>query len=232
MPIDKDISIHLSCQQFECNRFDINEARSVLFFRSNRRSDEVACPFCGGRVHVYDSACTTLKDMPLWFGVPLELEVEHHRYRCTCCGGSQGPQGEGRCAEGGCSMRILFGRQEGPQVRSKGGEPPVLHRQGSKMGSPLECPKPLLRECTKPGFDSGGPQRPCALPCDEGGDVQTLRTQGPRRSPAWLDAVVLRCQEDRLRPPKRGLLLHPRKVSLDSIRQRFIPEENVKSQTF
>lgn len=90
MPMDKDISIHLSCQQFECNRFDINEARSVLLFRSNRRSDEVVCPFCGGRVHVYDSACTTLKDMPLWFGVPLELEVEHHRYRCTCCGGSFG----------------------------------------------------------------------------------------------------------------------------------------------
>ena len=88
MPMDKDISIHLSCQQFECNRFDINEARSVLLFRSNRRSDEVVCPFCGGRVHVYDSACTTLKDMPLWFGVPLELEVEHHRYRCTRCGGS------------------------------------------------------------------------------------------------------------------------------------------------
>lgn len=81
MPIDKDISIHLSCQQFECNRFDINETRTVLLFRSDRRSDEVACPFCGGRVHVYDSACTTLKDMPLWFGVPLEFEVEHHRYR-------------------------------------------------------------------------------------------------------------------------------------------------------
>lgn len=62
MPMDKDISIHLSCQQFECNRFDINEARSVLLFRSNRRSDEEVCPFCGGRVHVYDSACTTLKD--------------------------------------------------------------------------------------------------------------------------------------------------------------------------
>lgn len=48
MPIDKDIRIHLSCQQFECSRFDVGEERSVLFFKSNRRSDEVVCPFCGG----------------------------------------------------------------------------------------------------------------------------------------------------------------------------------------
>jgi transposase len=85
MLIDKNISIHLSCQQFECNHFDISEDRSVLLFRSKQDSRDVICPFCGGRVHVYDSASTTLKDMPLWFGVPLNLEVEHHRYRCTCC---------------------------------------------------------------------------------------------------------------------------------------------------
>lgn len=88
--MDKDIRIRLSCQQFECSRFDISESKSVLFFKSNRRSDEVVCPFCGGRVHVHDRASTTLKDMPIWFGVPLKLEVEHHRYRCTCCGGGFG----------------------------------------------------------------------------------------------------------------------------------------------
>ena len=90
MLIDKDIEIHITCQQLECSRFDIEEDRSVLLFRSNRKSGEVVCPFCGGRVHVHGRAITTLKDMPLWFGVPLELEVEHHRYRCTCCGGSFG----------------------------------------------------------------------------------------------------------------------------------------------
>ena len=90
MLIDKDISIHLSCQQFECSRLDMNESKSVLLFRSSQDSRDVVCPFCGGRVHVHGKACTTLKDMPLWFGVPLELEVEHHRYRCTCCGGSFG----------------------------------------------------------------------------------------------------------------------------------------------
>ena len=81
MLIDKDISIHLSCQQFECSRLDIDESKSVLFFKSNRGSGEEVCPFCGCRVHVHGKSSTTLKDMPLWFGVPLELEVEHHRYR-------------------------------------------------------------------------------------------------------------------------------------------------------
>lgn len=90
MLVDKDISIHLSCQQFECSRFNVEEDKSVLLFSSNQRIDEVACPFCGGRVHVHGRASTTLKDMPIWFGVPLELEVKHHRYRCTCCGGSFG----------------------------------------------------------------------------------------------------------------------------------------------
>lgn len=77
MLIDKDIEIHITCQQLECSRFDIEEDRSVLLFRSNRKSGEVVFPFCGGRVHVHGRAITTLKDMPLWFGVPLELEVEH-----------------------------------------------------------------------------------------------------------------------------------------------------------
>lgn len=90
MLIDKDIEIHITCQQLECSRFDIEEDRSVLLFRSNRKSGEVVFPFCGGRVHVHGRAITTLKDMPLWFGTPLDLEVEHHRYRCTCCGGSFG----------------------------------------------------------------------------------------------------------------------------------------------
>lgn len=34
-------------------------------FRSNQRIDEVICPFCEVRVHVYDKVHTTLKDMPV-----------------------------------------------------------------------------------------------------------------------------------------------------------------------
>lgn len=85
MLVDKNISIHLSCQQFECNSFEISEENSVLKFVSSRNSTEETCPYCGGRVHVYDSGRMILKDMPLWHGLPLSLDVNHHRYRCTVC---------------------------------------------------------------------------------------------------------------------------------------------------
>ena len=85
MLVDKDISIHLSCQQFECNTFEINSENSVLRFFSTRSSSEEVCPYCGGRVHVYDNDHMVLRDMPLWHGLPLKLDVEHHRYRCTVC---------------------------------------------------------------------------------------------------------------------------------------------------
>ena len=45
MLIDKDIRILLSCQQFECNRFDIRGGQVVLFFSSIRNSGNVVCPF-------------------------------------------------------------------------------------------------------------------------------------------------------------------------------------------
>ena len=88
MLTDKDISIHLSCQQFECNSFEISSVNSVLKFASTRESSDEVCPHCGGRVHVYDNGRMMLKDMPLWHGLPLSLDVHHHRYRCLTCGRS------------------------------------------------------------------------------------------------------------------------------------------------
>ena len=88
MLVDKDISIHLSCQQFECNSFEISPMNSVLKFESTRTGSDETCPHCGGKVHVYDNGRMVLRDMPLWHGVPLKLDVGHHRYRCTVCGRS------------------------------------------------------------------------------------------------------------------------------------------------
>ena len=82
MLIDKDISIHISCQQFECNRLEIDPDNSVLRFASTRSSSEEVCPYCRGRVHVYDNDHMMLRDMPLWHGLPLNLDVQHQRYRC------------------------------------------------------------------------------------------------------------------------------------------------------
>ena len=88
MLTDKDISIHLSCQQFECNSFEINPESTVLRFESTRKSSDEVCPHCGGRVHVCDNGRIVLKDMPLWHGLQLALDVGHHRYGCTVCGRS------------------------------------------------------------------------------------------------------------------------------------------------
>ena len=55
MLVDKDISIHLSCQQFECNSFEIGSECTVLRFESTQESSEEFCPHCGGRVHVCDN---------------------------------------------------------------------------------------------------------------------------------------------------------------------------------
>jgi transposase len=88
MLVNKNISIHLSCQQFECDRLEINSDNSTLSFVSRRSSSDEVCPHCGGRVHVYDSGRMLLKDMPLWHGLPLSLDVHHHRYRCLTCGRS------------------------------------------------------------------------------------------------------------------------------------------------
>ena len=87
MLIDKDISIHLSCQQFECNTFEINETESRLKFTSVQKTEEVECPFCR-RNHccIQDTHKIELRDLPLWIGVRQTVEVELHRYMCNGCG--------------------------------------------------------------------------------------------------------------------------------------------------
>lgn len=87
MLIDKDISIHLSCQQFECNTFEINETESRLKFTSVQNTEEVECPFCR-RNHccIQDTHKIELRDLPLWIGVRQTVEVELHRYMCNGCG--------------------------------------------------------------------------------------------------------------------------------------------------
>ena len=68
----------ISVQQFECNSFEIGSECTVLRFESTQESSEEFCPHCGGRVHVCDNGSMLLKDMPLWHGLPLNLDV------CIC----------------------------------------------------------------------------------------------------------------------------------------------------
>lgn len=87
MLINKNISIHLSCQQYECNSFEVLETESLLRFKSTQKTEEVICPFClKSHVHIHDTYTITLKDVPLWIGVKQTVEVELHRYLCLECG--------------------------------------------------------------------------------------------------------------------------------------------------
>ena len=85
---EEDIEISLKCQQFECQTYmrSSDEKQSVLIFESKRNTEDVSCPYCGGKVHICDLTSKCLRDMPIWSGVAQEVNFVCHRYRCTQCG--------------------------------------------------------------------------------------------------------------------------------------------------
>lgn len=85
---EEDIAIELKCQQFTCKCYmrDLEETESVLLFESRQKTEEVECPHCKGKVYVDGYGQTSLKDMPVWYGMAQELTFLCHRYECTRCG--------------------------------------------------------------------------------------------------------------------------------------------------
>lgn len=85
---EEDIAIELRCQQFLCKCYmrDLNEERSVLWFKSEQKTETVSCPYCRGRVYSDGYGQITLKDMPVWYGMAQALTFECHRYECRQCG--------------------------------------------------------------------------------------------------------------------------------------------------
>ena len=86
-----DIQVSFSCQQFQCNSFEIFvednvETGMCLYFHSTKHTNVVRCPRCGGPVHVYGRRETTLKSFPIWPQIPVECHVEYHQYHCCQCG--------------------------------------------------------------------------------------------------------------------------------------------------
>lgn len=51
-----------------------------------RDTNTIKCPFCGGKVEIYESYETRLRDMPIEPGTRNYVIVSYHRYRCTHCG--------------------------------------------------------------------------------------------------------------------------------------------------
>lgn len=84
---DKDIAIELKCQSFVCKTYMQNEegTESVLIFESKQRTEDVNCPFCGGKVNICDLTNKHLRDVPIWPGMTQELSFLCHRYRCISC---------------------------------------------------------------------------------------------------------------------------------------------------
>ena len=85
---EKDIAIELKCQQYVCKSYmrDREEKQSVLLFESKQETKDVRCPHCQGEVYGDGYGHTTLKDMPVWYGIAQELTFLCHRYECTRCG--------------------------------------------------------------------------------------------------------------------------------------------------
>ena len=85
---EENIAIELKCQQFvsKCYMRDLEEKKSVILFESMQETKDVECPHCKGKVYADGYGRTTLKDMPVRYGMAQELTFLSHRYECTRCG--------------------------------------------------------------------------------------------------------------------------------------------------
>ena len=85
---EEDIAIELKSQQYvsRCYMRDLEEKQSVILFKSTQVTEDVRCPYCQGKVYADGYGPTTLKDMPVWYGMSQEITFLCHRYECTQCG--------------------------------------------------------------------------------------------------------------------------------------------------
>lgn len=83
----ENTSIVVNCQGFEAKgiEYNLEGTRSVFMFRSQRQSDSVRCPYCGGNVYEHGLFTYNLRDMPVTPKVEQNLHFEGHRYRCKEC---------------------------------------------------------------------------------------------------------------------------------------------------
>lgn len=82
-----DIGKIFNCQEFVSTVFEISEEfkKTILMLTSQKETSEVTCPYCGGKVNIYDTYEMTLKDMPILPEYESNVHCTAHRYRCTEC---------------------------------------------------------------------------------------------------------------------------------------------------
>lgn len=86
MPLIDNITIKLSCQQYESTSYELGEEKSVIRLESRGKGSDAFCPYCRStHCHIQGRQETRLKDMPVWSGIRQEAEVAYHRYICLDC---------------------------------------------------------------------------------------------------------------------------------------------------
>lgn len=86
MPLIDNITIKLSCQQYESTAYELREDKSVIRYESTGKGSDAVCPYCkSAHCHIQSRQETRLKDMPVWFGTKQEADVAYHRYICLDC---------------------------------------------------------------------------------------------------------------------------------------------------
>lgn len=83
-----NINVDFVCQGYRATNFGMSpdKKQSALFFKSERITEEVKCPICGGRANIHESYNTHLKDTPILYGVEHRLVFFGNRYKCVDCG--------------------------------------------------------------------------------------------------------------------------------------------------
>ena len=87
MLFDQIIANNPSLQPYEYISTEITEdgKQWLLHLKSGRETEDVACPYCNGPVHVCGNYSMRLRDMPVYPGTRQDVEANYHRYRCQKC---------------------------------------------------------------------------------------------------------------------------------------------------
>lgn len=72
-------------EQFEFINFQENTYFTLINLREIPSTSEIACPHCGGKVHIHDYTDYHLKDMPQEIGHRQIIRIRRCRYICQSC---------------------------------------------------------------------------------------------------------------------------------------------------
>lgn len=84
------ITFNFNIGNFICNSFTTSEKSGTRIFdlHSTQKSEDIKCPYCASRMHVYDNATVNLREAPFDALHYTILRIHVHRYRCIRCGSS------------------------------------------------------------------------------------------------------------------------------------------------